>query len=101
MLLYNVTVKIDLAIHDEWLTWMRQEHIPKVMYTGTFQSYRICRLLEQDESDGITYALQYFCESYDKYRLYQEKYAPTLQREHANKFRSRFVAFRTLLKIVE
>jgi hypothetical protein len=101
MLLYNVTVKIDLAIHDEWLDWMREKHIPDVMHTGLFQSHRICRLLDQDESDGITYAIQYFCENLDKYWLYQEKHAHALQQEHAQKFRNHFVAFRTLLKIVE
>lgn len=101
MLLYNVTVKIDLEIHDEWIRWMREKHIPDVMHTGMFSSYRICRLLEQDESDGITYAVQYFCENLDRYWAYQEKYAPALQAEHAKTFVNRFVAFRTLLKILD
>lgn len=36
MILYNVTVKIDLDVHDLWLRWMKEEHIPRVMETGCF-----------------------------------------------------------------
>ena len=101
MLLYNVTVKIDLSVHDEWLKWMREQHIPAVMQTGLFESHRVCRLLQQDESDGITYAIQYLCENMDKYWQYQQQHAPALQADHTDKFRNKFAAFRTLLKIVE
>ena len=34
MIIYNVTSNIDESIHDEWLNWMRQEHIPQVLGTG-------------------------------------------------------------------
>jgi len=30
MILYNVTVSIDPEIAEEWLTWMREVHIPDV-----------------------------------------------------------------------
>jgi hypothetical protein len=37
-------------------------------------------------------------ESYEEYR---KNFAPALQAEHTAKFKDRFVAFRTLLEIVE
>ena len=100
MLLYNVTVKIDAAILDDWLRWMKNIHIPDVMNTGLFVEYRMCRLLEQDESDGITFAIQYLCRSMHDYETYRDKFAPALQREHFEKFGERFVAFRTLMQIL-
>ena len=54
MYLYNVTVKIDLSKHDDWVFWMQNEHIPDVMKTGLFKKYRFCKLMEQDESSGVT-----------------------------------------------
>ncbi len=36
MIIYNVTVKIDLDVHDLWLKWMKEEHIPRVMETACF-----------------------------------------------------------------
>jgi hypothetical protein len=29
MILYNVTVNIDHDIHEEWLNWMRSNHVCK------------------------------------------------------------------------
>ncbi|MFN7266562.1 MAG: DUF4286 family protein, partial [Bacteroidota bacterium] len=31
MILYNVTLTIDMAIHDDWVRWMKDQHIPDVM----------------------------------------------------------------------
>jgi hypothetical protein len=45
MLLYNVTVNVELGVHAEWLAWMKAVHIPEVMATGIFKSHRICNLL--------------------------------------------------------
>jgi len=101
MILYNETVKIENAIHDEWLKWMRQVHIPKVMNTGQFQSHRVCRLMEQDQTDGITYAIQYFAEGMTEVFTYQSDFEKAHQKEHKEKFEGKFVAFRTLLKVLD
>jgi hypothetical protein len=100
MIVYNVTVNIEQSAHDEWLEWMRQHHIPEVMKTGMFSEHRILRVLGDEESGGATYSFQYTCESMEKFRQYQEKYAPKLQSDHNEKFKDRFVAFRTLLETI-
>ncbi len=100
MILYNVTVKVDLDIEPEWKAWMQEVHIPDVMKTGLFTDHKFCRLLEQDESDGITYAIQYFCRNMEDYFTYRDKYAPELQQKHAERYADKFVAFRTLLKVI-
>jgi len=56
--------------------------------------------MEHDERDGITYAIQYFCNEISEYLIYQEKFAPKLQEEHTDKYKDKFVAFRTILKEV-
>jgi hypothetical protein len=101
MFIYNVTVKIDHAIQADWLEWMREQHIPDVMKTGQFQSHRLCKLMEQDESDGLTYAIQYLATSMSHVFTYQEKFAKKLQAEHTERYAGKFVAFRTLLRIIE
>ncbi|HMO37936.1 MAG TPA: DUF4286 family protein [Saprospiraceae bacterium] len=101
MILYNVTVKIEHAAHAEWLQWMKTVHIPDVMSTGLFLEYRMGRLLGMDEPDGVTYAIQYYLTDGATFEQYQAYYAPRLQAAHTEKFRGRFVAFRTLLEIVD
>jgi Domain of unknown function (DUF4286) len=100
MIIYNVTIKVDLDIHDDWLQWMREKHIPDVLATGFFADNKIMRLLEEDNSDGFTYAIQYRCDKISDYMRYKEEEAPRLQKEVADKYEGKFVAFRTLLKEV-
>ncbi|MBV6655248.1 MAG: DUF4286 family protein [Mameliella sp.] len=99
-ILYNVTVKIDHAVHEDWLRWMRRVHIPAVMETGMFLEHRISRLLGTDESDGFTYSIQYLCPNFTTYQLYQEKHAYHLQKDHQDRYKDKFVAFRTLMKVL-
>ncbi len=100
MVIYNVTVNIEESIHDEWLKWMREQHIPDVMGTGLFIKNRILRVLN-DEEDGYTYSIQYYSQGMKEVEQYREIFAPALQAEHSEKFRNKFVAFRTLLEVVE
>ena len=100
MMVYNVTVKVEPSIHEEWLRWMKEVHIPEVMGTGLFTGNRFMRLLDQDETDGMTYAIQYTCPGMEAYETYRERHAPALQEASRRRFGDRFVAFRTILKVV-
>lgn len=99
MIIYNVTVNIDDDVHSEWLQWMKEVHMPEVMKTGLFIENKICKVLVNEES-GTTYSIQYTCESMERLEEYQAKHAPRLQKEHSDKYKDKFVAFRTLLEIV-
>lgn len=101
MILYNVTVKINTEVHDNWLHWMKTIHIPDVMETGLFKAYQIAKVLGQNEEDGITYAIQYSCPDMKTLQEYSSKHAPKLQKEHTDRYDGKFVAFRTLLEIVD
>lgn len=99
-IIYNVTVKVDFEIHDEWLLWMKEVHIPDVMATNCFIDYKLLRLMEEVSEEGITYAIQYRCQGISDYMHYSNTYAPALQKAHSEKYKDKFVAFRTLLKEV-
>jgi Domain of unknown function (DUF4286) len=101
MIVYNVTIKVFDAIHTNWLVWLKQEHIPQIMQTGCFTHYKILRLLEVDEDEGPTYAIQYFAESKALYNQYIEKYAEQLRNASYAKWGSNFIAFRSVMQIVD
>jgi hypothetical protein len=101
MYLYNVTVNVEDDIHDEWLNWMKNSHIPAVMETGCFVANRMLKVLSEIENNGTTYSLQYYFNKMEDYVRYQGKFAKGLQAEHTERYRDKFVAFRTLLEIVE
>ena len=103
MILYNVTINVEDQLHDEWLEWMLNTHIPKVMEAGMFRTYKMFRLISrQPEETGTTYSIQYFADSLEKYDIYREVYAPALQQQMLERFGASNlpVAFRSVLEEV-
>lgn len=98
MFIYNVTVTLEESVHDEWLRWMREIHIPDVMRTGFFTENKICKLLVEEKE--TTYAIQYTFRKMEDLNAYQKEHAPRLQKEHSEKFKNKFAAFRTILEII-
>jgi hypothetical protein len=100
MIVYNVTIKIASAIHTDWLQWLQQVHIPEVIQTGCFTHAVILRLLETDETEGPTYAVQYFAESKGLYNNYIENHAGIMRQKSFDKWGSQFIAFRSVMQVV-
>jgi len=101
MLIYNVTTKVTNAIAREWLQWLQEEHIPEITGTGCFTHARILQLLEVDDSEGPTYAIQYFTESIEQYEQYIETFAGMMRQKSFEKWGDQFIAFRSIMKIVQ
>ncbi|MBS1773722.1 MAG: DUF4286 family protein [Bacteroidetes bacterium] len=100
MVIYNVTIKVDSSIIDDWLKWMKDEHIPDVVGLGLFTEGRLCKLLEQDETDGSTYVAQYFCKSMAEYNTYISEYSQEMREKGFAKFGNKFLAFRTVMEVL-
>lgn len=101
MIVYNITVKVNWNILEEWLAWELDEDIPAVLATGLFDDYKLFRLLEQDETEGPTFVVQYFTGSLENYQQYLVEFAPVRQEIGRNKWGGGFIAFRTLMSLVE
>jgi hypothetical protein len=97
MLLYNVTVGIDKEVEDEWLHWMKTEHIPEVMSTKLFSDFKIYKVLHDQDEGSISYSVQYFAQTLDHVNFYFEKFAPAILEKLRLRFKDKHVAFMTLL----
>lgn len=101
MIIYNITTKIANSIAAEWLQWIQEEHIPEIISTGCFSHATILQLLDIDDEDGPTYAVQYFAESRNNYENYIENFAEELRQKAFSKWGNRFISFRSLMQIVK
>ena len=101
MILYNITVKIDDKIKDEWLEWISANYIPKVMSTELFNNYKIFRLLNEPDNDGLTFAIQFYTDTLSRFEIYLNDFANKINEEHKLKFNHQHVAFMTVLESVE
>ena len=101
MIIYNVTINIDDSVHDKWLAWMMEQHIPEMMETGKFYKAKIVKVLVVEEMGGTTYSIQYFTESKDTLESYYKEDAPRMREEGARLFGDKMLAFRTELELLK
>jgi len=100
VIVYNVTTKIALSVYQHWLHWIKEEHIPDIINTGCFTHATVLQLLELDDSEGPTYAVQYFAESKSLYNNYVEKFAAQMRQKAFDKWGDKFIAFRTVMQVI-
>ncbi len=100
MYIYNVTINIDESVHDEWMTWMQETHIPDVLATGKFTKAKILKVLVEEEMGGITYSVQYTASNRESLDRYYKEDAERLRAEGLKLFADKFVAFRTELQCI-
>ena len=100
MYIYNVTINIDESVHDTWLAWMKDTHIPDMLATGKFTEAKMCRVMVEEEMGGITYSVQYSCPSKDHLARYYAEDAQRMRKDGIGLFEGKFVAFRTELELI-
>ena len=99
MILYNVTIGIDKDIEQEWLSWMKETHVPRVMNTGKFLDSKIFKVIGQEEGEqSVSYSFQYFAKSINEVVDYLDNHAGPIVEDHNRRYVNRHVAFRTLLE---
>lgn len=100
MLIYNVTTNIEASVHDKWLLWMRETHIPNVLATGKFLNATMSQILIEEDMGGVTYSVQYRTVDKETLQKYYTEDADRLQGDALKSFPNKFVSFRTEMKIV-
>ncbi len=101
MIIYNVTIKVESSIAQQWKQWLLEVHIPEVMNTNCFVDHKVLRLLNVDESEGPTYVVQYVAETENDYNRYIDQFAEELRNKSKQKWQDKFIAFRTVMEDVQ
>ncbi len=101
MYLYNVTIKLSPAIAEEWMQWMKHEHMDEVIATGMFDKYTLYELIEPIDEEGRTFVAQYSTSSEARYQQYIHDFAPVLREKGFAKFGDQFIAFRSVMRLCD
>ncbi len=100
MYIYNITTNIDESVHNEWLKWMKEIHIPDVLATGKFLSAKMCKVLVEEDMGGITYSVQFTTVDKETLEAYYAEDAAKLREDVHKLFPNKFVSFRTELQVI-
>jgi len=102
MIIYRVTINIKKDVEEEWLNWMKTEHIDEVMRTGYFTKWEILKqLIPESVTDESIYTVRYHLESFSGYELYAKNDAARLQNKHTEKFPGKFKASRAVYQMLD
>ena len=92
MIVYNVTFSVDKEIADDWLSWMKDEHLPSV--SVLFDSCKMLKVLSHEDEQTFSFAVQFYSTSIQSI----EKYS--LNNDVETRFGDRVLAYPTLLEEV-
>ncbi len=100
MLIYNITTKLYWAIENDWLQWMKTEHLPAVMAAGNFENHQLVKLLEADDGDGPTYAVQFYVTDKKSLDLYLDEYSNKFRQEAIDRWGEKFISFKSIMEVI-
>lgn len=99
MYIYNVTINVQEDIHDRWLQWMKEEHIPEMLKTKKFSKALMSKVMVTEPMGGITYSVQYRTKDKETLQKYYKENAEEL-RAKGKAFEGKLVAFRTEMEVI-
>src|SRR5215213_817854 len=96
-IIYNLTLKVERSIEEPWLQWLVNDYAPAIIATNCFTKFTTLKLLEFDDVDGSTYALQFFSESLENYERYLKNFADDFAGKCFKKWGQKMISFGTVI----
>ncbi len=100
MIILNITTKINWDIHEQWKSWLLTEHIPGLLATGLFEHYQLVRLIEVDDHDGPTYALQLYTNSCQQLDIYRDFHQHHNEKKERELWGDRMISFQSAMEVI-
>lgn len=98
MIIYNITFNVNYPVETDWLTYIKQTHIPEILATELPLDVKLLRLLTEIENEGSTYTTQYSFLTMEDFLTYQTLHHDRFQQKHHQMFKGQYVSFQTLLE---
>ena len=99
-ILYNITMQVEKQLLEDWLSWIQLEHIPSIMGTGCFIKHQVLRLMNNNQQDEQTFAIQYFASTIYKFNQFEENFLEHELKKISDKWNTSVMYFTTVMEIV-
>ena len=99
MTVYNETIIFEDASYDNWIAYMKQVHIPAVMNTGYFDSYKILNVIDSP-NEGVTTCVQYNTDSEERFAQFYNQHLHALHSSHHEIYENKYVLYSSLMETI-
>lgn len=100
MTILNITIKISWEIHEQWKSWLLKEYVPAILATSLFERYQFVHLLEMDDEDGLTYALQLYAPNGEQINVYRKHHLQEFDSKAYELWGDRMVSFLSVMEVI-
>jgi hypothetical protein len=100
MIVYNETLIVEEASYPDWLQYMREVHIPGIMATGLFDSYRVLSVIDSP-NEGVTTCIQYNTDNEERFALFYNQHLQAFHIAHNDIYEGKFVMYNTTMESID
>ena len=100
MIIYNTTFHIEKEAHIACVDYLKKEYIPQAGSSGFLLNPRLRRVLQNEENEGESYAVQFHVKNVDTLNFWLKREGMALQQTLVTKFGPKVAGFTTLLEEV-
>jgi Domain of unknown function (DUF4286) len=100
MIIYNITTLVSWPIHDDWRNWMMDEYLPELLATKLFTHFQMVRLMEVNEDEGPTYAVQLYMNDTTDFNSYRDKHLEWFQQKEKAAWGDYATSFASLMQVI-
>jgi len=93
MILYNTTFVVEDSVNEEWLTFVKEEHINDYLQSECFLGARFGKITSHVEPGMQTYSIQFFASNEVSLEQFKNNILPEIQQKSLRKFGTKVLSF--------
>ena len=100
MFIFNTTYLVSDKVHDTWLKWVREQHIPFMLESSYFSRPQVARVITSDKQEGTSFSVQFHVQDMQTLKLWNQKYSLLFQEKCSQEFGTEVIFFTTVLELI-
>lgn len=96
MIIYEVKLTVHQEVEQEWIQWMKSQHVADLVATGLLKSYQILKPSQVDQ----VYLFHYYFENEADFKAYEQLHADRLREDVKQRYDGKFTGERTIYDII-
>lgn len=93
MILYNTTFVVEDSVNDEWLTFVKEEHIDDYLQSNCFLGARFGKITSHREPGMESYSIQFFVNDELTLDQFKNNFLSEIQQKSLQKFGTKVLSF--------
>ena len=100
MLIFNTTYLVSDKVHNAWLNWVHEQHIPFMLDSSYFSKPQVARVITGDKQEGTSFSVQFQVRDMPTLKLWNQEYSAAFQENCSQQFGTEVIFFTTVLELV-